>query len=135
MNKNTFITLLEIYKNSNKLPNANEVLEVLKDFPSLSKSQFNLVICENGNGDYSHFHENGDTICFEYKHRSTSTGLVYNRTFCTIILGRPAGDVLFTFGERVKYDFKDLYNELSKILIKEYGFSHDYFETFVLRLC
>lgn len=125
MNKNPFITLLEIYKKSNKLPNANEVLEVLKDFPSLSKSQFNLVI----------YSEDGDTICFEYKHRSKSTGLVYNRTFCTIILGRHAGDVLFTFGERVKYDFKDLYNELSKILITEYGFSHDYLETFVLRLC
>ena len=128
MNENPFITLLEMYKNSNKLPNANEVLEVLKDFPSLSKSQFNLVICENGN-----------TIRFEYKHRSKSIGLVYNRTFCTIIFGRPAGapagDVLFTFGERVKSDFKDLYNELSKILITEYGFSHDYFETFVLRLC
>ena len=124
MNKNPFITLLEIYKKSNKLTtdNANEVLEVLKDFPSLSKSQFNMVICENG-----------DTICFDYKHRSSSTGLVYNRTFCTIILGRLAGDVLFTFGERVKNDFKDLYNELSKILIKEYGFSHDYFETFVIR--
>ena len=126
MNKNPFITLLEIYKKSNKLTtdNANEVLEVLKDFPSLSKSQFNMVICENG-----------DTIRFEYKHRSTSLGLVYNRAFCTIIFGRPAGDVLFTFGERVKYDFKDLYNELSKILITEYGFSHDYLETFVLRLC
>lgn len=124
MNKNPFITLLEIYKNSNKLPNANEVLEVLKDFPSLSKSQFNLVI----------YSEDGDTISFEYKHRSTSTGLVYNRTFCTIILGRTAGDVLFTFGERVKYDFKDLYDELSKMLITEYGFSHEYLETFVLRL-
>ena len=127
MNKNPFITLLEIYKKSNKLTtdNANEVLEVLKDFPSLSKSQFNMVICENG-----------DTIRFEYKHRSRwSTGLVYNRTFCTIILGRPAGDVLFTFGERVKSDFKDLYNELSKTLITEYGFLHEYFETFVLRLC
>lgn len=122
MNKNPFITLLEIYKKSNKLPNANEISEVLKDIPGLSK--FNMVICEND-----------DTILFEYKHRSSSTGLVYNRTFCTIILGRPAGDVLFTFGERVKYDFKDLYNELSKILIKEYGFSHDYFETFVLKLC
>ena len=124
MNKNLFITLLEMYKNSNKLTNANanEVLEVLKDFPSLSKSQFNMVICENG-----------DTIRFEYKHRSKSTGLVYNRTFCTIILGRTAGDVLFTFGERVKSDFKDLYNELSKTLITEYGFSHDYYETFVLR--
>ena len=122
MNKNPFITLLEIYKKSNKLPNANEISEVLKDIPGLSK--FNMVICENG-----------DTIRFEYKHRSSSTGLVYNRTFCTIILGRPAGDVLFTFGERVKNDFKDLYNELSKILIKEYGFSHDYFETFVLKLC
>lgn len=124
MNKNPFIKLLEIYKNSNKLPNANsEVLkisEVLKDIPGLSK--FNMVICENG-----------DTIRFEYKHRSSSTGLVYNRTFCTIILGRPAGDVLFTFGEQVKSDFKDLYNELSKTLIKEYGFSHDYFETFVIR--
>lgn len=124
MNKNPFIKLLEIYKNSNKLPNANsEVLkisEVLKDIPGLSK--FNMVICENG-----------DTILFEYKHHSKSTGLVYNRTFCTIILGRLAGDVLFTFGERVKNDFKDLYNELSKILIKEYGFSHDYFETFVIR--
>ena len=125
MKKNPFITLLEIYKKSNKLPSTNEVLEVLKDFPSLSKSQFNLVI----------YSEDGDTICFEYKHRSTSTGLVYNRTFCTIILGRTAGDVLFTFGERVKYDFKDLYSELSKILITEYGFSHDYYETFVLRLC
>ena len=127
MNKNPFITLLEIYKKSNKLTtdNANEVLEVLKDFPSLSKSQFNMVICENG-----------DTIRFEYKHLSRwSTGLVYNRTFCTIILGRPAGDVLFTFGERVKSDFKDLYNELSKTLITEYGFLHEYFETFVLRLC
>ena len=134
MNKNPFIKLLEIYKNSNKLPNANEISEVLKDIPGLST--FNMVICENGNGDYSHFHENGDTIRFEYKHRSRwSTGLVYNRTFCTIILGRPAGDVLFTFGEQVKYDFKDLYNELSNILIKKYGFSHDYFETFVLRLC
>ena len=81
-----------------------------------------MVICENG-----------DTICFDYKHRSTSTGLLYNRTFCTIILGRLAGDVLFTFGEQVKNDFKDLYNKLSKILIKEYGFSHDYFETFVIR--
>jgi hypothetical protein len=127
MNKNPFIKLLEIYKNSNKLPNANEISEVLiisevlKDIPVLSK--FNMVICEND-----------DTILFEYKHRSSSTGLVYNRTFCTIILGRTAGDVLFTFGERVKNDFKDLYNELSKILIKEYGFSHDYFETFVLRL-
>ena len=124
MNKNPFITLLEIYKKSNKLPNANseilKISEVLKDIPGLSK--FNMVICENG-----------DTICFDYKHRSSSTGLVYNRTFCTIILGRPAGDVLFTFGERVKNDFKDLYNELSKILIKEYGFSHDYFETFVIR--
>ena len=120
MNKNPFIKLLEIYKNSNKLPNANEISEVLKDIPGLSK--FNMVICENG-----------DTILFEYKHRSSSTGLVYNRTFCTIILGRLAGDVLFTFGERVKNDFKDLYNELSKILIKEYGFSHDYFETFVIR--
>ena len=126
MNKNPFITLLEIYKNSNKLPNANEISEVLKDIPGLSK--FNMVICENG-----------DTIRFEYKHRSSSTGLVYNRTFCTIILGRPAGNagdvlcVLFTFNELVKYDFKDLYNELSKILITEYGFSHDYFETFVLR--
>ena len=124
MNKNPFIKLLEIYKNSNKLPNANsEVLkisEVLKDIPGLSK--FNMVICENG-----------DTIRFDYKHRSSSTGLVYNRTFCTIILGRPAGDVLFTFGERVKSDFKELYNELSKILIKEYEFSHDYFETFVLK--
>ena len=120
MNKNPFITLLEIYKKSNKLPNANEISEVLKDIPGLSK--FNMVICENG-----------DTIRFEYKHRSSSTGLVYNRTFCTIILGRPAGDVLFTFGERVKNDFKELYNELSKILIKEYGFSHDYFETFVIR--
>jgi hypothetical protein len=125
MNKNPFIKLLEIYKNSNKLPNANEISEVLisevlKDIPCLSK--FNMVICEND-----------DTILFEYKHRSSSTGLVYNRTFCTIILGRPAGDVLFTFGEQVKYDFKDLYNELSKILIKEYGFSHDYFETFVLK--
>jgi hypothetical protein len=128
MNKNPFIKLLEIYKNSNKLPNANEISEVLiisevlKDIPVLSK--FNMVICEND-----------DTILFEYKHRSSSTGLVYNRTFCTIILGRTAGDVLFTFGERVKNDFKDLYNELSKILIKEYGFSHDYFETFVLKLC
>ena len=123
MNKNPFIKLLEIYKNSNKLTNANanEVSEVLKDIPGLSK--FNMVICENG-----------DTIRFDYKHRSTSTRLVYNRTFCTIILGRPAGDVLFTFGERVKYDFK-LYEELSKILIEKYGFSHDYFETFVLRLC
>jgi hypothetical protein len=127
MNKNPFIKLLEIYKKSNKLPNTNEISEVLiisevlKDIPGLSK--FNMVICENG-----------DTILFEYKHRSKSTGLVYNRTFCTIILGRPAGDVLFTFGERVKNDFKDLYNELSKLLIKEYGFSHDYFETFVLRL-
>lgn len=126
MNKNPFIKLLEIYKNSNKLPNANEISEVLiisevlKDIPGLSK--FNMVICEND-----------DTILFEYKHRSSSTGLVHNRTFCTIILGRPAGDVLFTFGERVKNDFKDLYNELSKILIKEYGFSHDYFETFVLK--
>lgn len=120
MNKNPFIKLLEIYKNSNKLPNANEISEVLKDIPGLSK--FNMVICENG-----------DTIRFDYKRRSSSTGLVYNRTFCTIILGRPAGDVLFTFGERVKSDFKDLYNELSKILIKEYGFSHDYFETFVLK--
>ena len=121
MKKNPFITLLEMYKNSNKLPNVNEVLVVLKDIPSLS--QFNLVICENG-----------DTIRFEYKHHSRwSTGLVYNRTFCTIILGRPAGDVLFTFGERVKSDFKDLYNELSKTLITEYGFSHDYYETFVLR--
>lgn len=124
MNKNPFIKLLEIYKNSNKLPNANsEVLkisEVLKDIPGLSK--FNMVICENG-----------DTIRFDYKHRSSSTGLVYNQTFCTIILGRPAGDVLFTFGEQVKNDFKELYNELSKILIKEYGFSHDYFETFVIR--
>ena len=125
MNKNPFITLLEIYKNTNKLPSTNEVSEVLKDFPSLSKSQFNLVI----------YSEDGDTICFEYKHRSRSTGLVYNRTFCSITLGRPAGDVLFTFGERVKYDFKNLYDELSQILIKEYGFSHDYFETFVLRLC
>lgn len=122
MNKNPFITLLEIYKKSNKLPNANEISEVLKDIPGLSK--FNMVICENG-----------DTIRFEYKHRSKSIGLVYNRTFCTIIFGRPAGDVLFTFGERVKSDFKDLYNELSKILITEYGFSHDYFETFVLKLC
>ena len=125
MNKNPFIKLLEIYKNSNKLPNANsEVLkisEVLKDIPGLSK--FNMVICEND-----------DTILFEYKHRSSSTGLVYNRTFCTIILGRPAGDVLFTFGKRVKSDFKDLYDELSKILITEYGFSHEYLETFVLRL-
>jgi hypothetical protein len=127
MNKNPFIKLLEIYKKSNKLPNTNEISEVLiisevlKDIPGLSK--FNMVICEND-----------DTILFEYKHRSSSTGLVYNRTFCTIILGRPAGDVLFTFGERVKNDFKDLYNELSKLLIKEYGFSHDYFETFVLRL-
>ena len=120
MNKNPFIKLLEIYKNSNKLPNANEISEVLKDIPGLSK--FNMVICEND-----------DTIRFEYKHRSSSTGLVYSRTFCTIILGRPAGDVLFTFGERVKSDFKDLYNELSKILITEYGFSHDYFETFVLK--
>ena len=125
MNKNPFITLLEIYKKSNKLPNANEVLEVLKDFPSLSKSQFNLVI----------YSEDGDTICFEYKHRSTSTGLVYNRTFCTIILGRTAGDVLFTFGERVKYDFKDLYNELSKILIKEYKFVREDYDEFVIRLC
>lgn len=126
MNKNPFIKLLEIYKKSNKLPNANEiseVLEVLKDIPGLST--FNMVI----------YSEDGDTIRFEYKHRSKSTGLVYNRTFCTIILGRPAGDVLFTFGERVKSDFKDLYNELSKILITEYGFSHDYYETFVLRLC
>lgn len=128
MNKNPFITLLEIYKKSNKLTNANanEISEVLKDIQGLSK--FNMVICENG-----------DTIRFEYKHRSKSIGLVYNRTFCTIIFGRPAGapagDVLFTFGERVKYDFKDLYNELSEILIKEYGFSHDYFETFVLKLC
>ena len=122
MNKNPFIKLLEIYKKSNKLPNANEISEVLKDIPGLSK--FNMVICEND-----------DTIRFEYKHRSSSTGLVYNRTFCTIILGRPAGDVLFTFGERVKSDFKDLYDELSQILIKEYGFSHDYFETFVLKLC
>ena len=122
MNKNPFITLLEIYKKSNKLPNANEISEVLKDIPGLSK--FNMVICEND-----------DTIRFEYKHRSSSTGLVYNRTFCTIILGRPAGDVLFTFGERVKSDFKDLYNELSKTLITEYGFLHEYFETFVLRLC
>jgi hypothetical protein len=127
MNKNPFIKLLEIYKKSNKLPNTNEISEVLiisevlKDIPGLSK--FNMVICEND-----------DTILFEYKHRSKSTGLVYNRTFCTIILGRTAGDVLFTFGERVKNDFKDLYNELSKLLIKEYGFSHDYFETFVLRL-
>ena len=121
MNKNPFIKLLENYKNSNKLPNANEISEVLKDIPALSK--FNMVICEND-----------DTILFEYKHRSSSTGLVYNRTFCTIILGRPAGDVLFTFDENVKYDFK-LYNELSEILIKEYGFSHDYFETFVLKLC
>jgi hypothetical protein len=127
MNKNPFIKLLEIYKKSNKPPNTNEISEVLiisevlKDIPGLSK--FNMVICEND-----------DTILFEYKHRSKSTGLVYNRTFCTIILGRPAGDVLFTFGERVKNDFKDLYNELSKLLIKEYGFSHDYFETFVLRL-
>jgi hypothetical protein len=127
MNKNPFIKLLEIYKKSNKPPNTNEISEVLiisevlKDIPGLSK--FNMVICEND-----------DTILFEYKHRSSSTGLVYNRTFCTIILGRPAGDVLFTFGERVKNDFKDLYNELSKLLIKEYGFSHDYFETFVLRL-
>lgn len=120
MNKNPFIKLLEIYKNSNKLPNANEISEVLKDIPGLSN--FNMVICENG-----------DTICFDYKHRSTSTGLLYNRTFCTIILGRLAGDVLFTFGEQVKNDFKDLYNKLSKILIKEYGFSHDYFETFVIR--
>ena len=122
MNKNPFITLLEIYKNSNKLPNANEVSEVLKDFPSLSK--FNLVI----------YSEDGDTICFQYKHRSTSTGLVYNRTFCTIILGRHAGDVLFTFGERVKYDFKDLYNELPKILIKEYGFVREDYNDFTLRL-
>jgi hypothetical protein len=127
MNKNPFIKLLEIYKKSNKPPNTNEISEVLiisevlKDIPGLSK--FNMVICEND-----------DTILFEYKHRSKSTGLVYNRTFCTIILGRTAGDVLFTFGERVKNDFKDLYNELSKLLIKEYGFSHDYFETFVLRL-
>lgn len=120
MNKNPFIKLLEIYKKSNKLPNANEISEVLKDIPGLSK--FNMVICENG-----------DTILFEYKRSSSSTGLEYNRTFCTIILGRLAGDVLFTFGERVKNDFKDLYNELSKILIKEYGFSHDYFETFVIR--
>ena len=120
MNKNPFIKLLENYKNSNKLPNANEISEVLKDIPGLSK--FNMVICENG-----------DTIRFDYKHRSSSTGLEYNRTFCTIILGRPAGDILFTFGELVKNDFKDLYNELSKILIKEYGFSHDYFETFVLK--
>lgn len=123
MNKNPFITLLEMYKNSNKLPNANEVSEVLKDFPSLSK--FNLVI----------YSEDGDTICFEYKHRSTSTGLVYNRTFCTIIFGRTAGDVLFTFGERVKYDFKDLYNELSKILIKEYKFVREDYDEFVIRLC
>lgn len=116
--------MLEIYKNSNKLPNANEVLEVLKDFPSLSKSQFNLVI----------YSEDGDTICFEYKHRSKSTGLVYNRTFCTIILGRTAGDVLFTFGERVKYDFKDLYNELSLILITEYEFVREDYNDFTLRL-
>lgn len=122
MKKNPFITLLEIYKNTNKLPNANEVSEVLKDFPSLSK--FNLVI----------YSEDGDTICFEYKHRSTSTGLVYNRTFCTIILGRHAGDVLFTFGERVKYDFKDLYNELPKILITEYGFVREDYNDFTLRL-
>ena len=123
MKKNPFITLLEMYKNSNKLPNVNEVLVVLKDIPILS--QFNIVI----------YHENGDTITFEYKYRSKwSTGLVYNRTFCTIILGRTAGDVLFTFGERVKYDFKDLYDELSKMLITEYGFSHEYLETFVLRL-
>ena len=123
MKKNPFITLLEMYKNSNKLPNVNEVLVVLKDIPSLS--QFNIVI----------YHEHGDTITFEYKHRSKwSTGLVYNRTFCSIILGRPAGDVLFTFGKWVKSDFKDLYNELSKTLITEYGFSHEYLETFVLRL-
>lgn len=122
MNKNPFIKLLEIYKNTNKLPSTNEVSEVLKDIPSLSK--FNLVI----------YSEDGDTICFEYEHPIKSTGLVYNRTFCTIILGRPAGDVLFTFGEQVKSDFKDLYNELSKILITEYGFSHDYYETFVLSL-
>ena len=122
MKKNPFITLLEIYKNTNKLPNANEVSEVLKDFPSLSK--FNLVI----------YAEDGDTICFEYKHRSTSTGLVYNRTFCTIILGRHAGDVLFTFGERVKYDFKDLYNELSKTLITEYKFVREDYDEFVIRL-
>ena len=122
MKKNPFITLLEMYKNSNKLPNVNEVLEVLKDIPSLSK--FNIVI----------YCEHGDTIRFEYKHHSKwSTGLVYNRTFCSITLGRPAGDVLFTFGKRVKSDFKDLYDELSKILITEYGFSHDYFETFVIR--
>ena len=112
-----------MYKNSNKLPNANEVLEVLKDFPSLSK--FNLVI----------YSEDGDTICFEYKHRSRSTGLVYNRTFCTIIFGRAAGDILFTFGERVKYDFKELYNELSKILITEYKFVREDYDEFVLRLC
>ena len=123
MNKNPFITLLEIYKNTNKLPSTNEVSEVLKDFPSLSK--FNIVI----------YHEHGDTICFEYKHHSKwSTGLVYNRTFCSITLGRPAGDVLFTFGKRVKSDFKDLYDELSKKLITECGFSHEYLETFVLRL-
>ena len=122
MKKNPFITLLEMYKKSNKLPNANEVSEVLKDFPSLSK--FNLVI----------YSEDGDTICFQYKHRSRSTGLVYNRTFCTIILGRHAGDVLFTFGERVKYDFKDLYNELPKILITEYGFVREDYNDFTLRL-
>ena len=123
MNKNPFITLLEMYKNSNKLPNANEISEVLKDIPGLSK--FNIVI----------YHEHGDTISLEYKHHSKwSTGLVYNRTFCSITLGRPAGDVLFTFGKRVKSDFKDLYNELSKILITEYGFLHEYLETFALRL-
>lgn len=123
MKNNPFVKLLDIYNQTNKLPNAQNIQLALDEIniPSLSDT------------DVSAHCGLSDTICLEYKHYNKSTGLIYNRIYCTIIFGRNAGDILFTFGDYVQKEFKDDYNKLSSKLIKEFEFSHDYYNTFVYR--
>ena len=125
---NPFIKLLDIHTKTHKTPDTKEVEDVINEIGVLNMSKFNIEV--NKGMD--------DTILIRYKHTNSRTGLTYKRTFCSIIFNRVIpGQIMLTFGDYVQKDSKELKDEYKKLtskLIKEYGFTHNYEETFIYKV-
>ena len=124
---NPFVKLLEIYAKTHKTPTTKEVEDTINEIGVLNMSKFNI---ETDKGM-------DDTILIRYTHTHSRTGLTYKRTFCSIIFNRVPGQIMLTFGDYVQKDSKELKDEYKKLtskLIKEYGFTHNYGETFIYKV-
>ena len=124
---NPFIKLLDIHTKTHKTPDTKEVEDVINEIGALNMSKFNLEVDKGMD----------DTILIRYKHTNSRTGLTYKRTFCSIIFNRVPGQIMLTFGDYVQKDSKELKDEYKKLtskLIKEYGFTHNYGETFIYKV-